>query len=98
VIYIGTCCPRCHAVLKREGCSIASHKAEEGEPCARELLRERIKAGIAHARRIGRPHGRPPAVVKHTTRVKALAAQGLSKSAIACRLGISRTSVRRLLG
>jgi transposase len=29
--------------------------------------------------------------------VKALAAQGLSKSAIASRLGISRTSVRRLL-
>jgi hypothetical protein len=56
-------------VLKREGCGIASHKAEEGEPCAREVLRERIKAGIAHARRIGRPHGRPPAVAKHTTRV-----------------------------
>lgn len=63
----------------------------------RELLRERIKAGIAHARRTGRPHGRPPTVAKHAACVKALAAQGLSKSAIACRLGISRTSVRRLL-
>ena len=97
MIYIGTCCPRCHAVLKREGCGIASHKAEEGEPCARELLRERIKAGIAHARASGDRMAAPQRW-PNIPRVKALAAQGLSKSAIACRLGISRTSVRRLLG
>ena len=64
----------------------------------RELLRERIKAGIAHARKAGRPHGRPRTVAKHTTRIQRLAAQGLSKAAIARRVGIGRTSVRRLLG
>ena len=64
----------------------------------RELLRERIKAGIAHARQAGRPHGRPPTVVKHAARIKQLYAQGVSKSEIARRLGIGRTSVRRMLG
>ncbi|MCP4473293.1 MAG: recombinase family protein [Gammaproteobacteria bacterium] len=63
----------------------------------RELLRERVKAGIAHARKQGKPHGRPASVTQHTAEIKQLYAQGLSKSAIARRLGIGRTSVRRLL-
>lgn len=63
----------------------------------RELLRERIKAGIAHARQAGRPHGRPPTAVRHAARIKQLYAQGVSKSEIARRLGIGRTSVRRML-
>ena len=63
----------------------------------RELLRERIKAGIAHARKAGRPHGRPRTVAKHATHIKQLYAQGMSKSEIARRLGIGRTSVRRML-
>jgi len=64
----------------------------------RELIRERIKAGSAHARKAGRPHGRPRTVAKHAAHMQRLAAQGLSKAAIARRVGIGRTSVRRLLG
>src|SRR5215467_12257493 len=64
----------------------------------REILRERVKAGIAEARRRGTRHGRPPSVAHRTEDVQHLAAAGLSQSAIARRLAISRTSVRRLLG
>jgi putative DNA-invertase from lambdoid prophage Rac len=63
----------------------------------RELLRERIKAGIAHARQAGRPHGRPSTAVKHAACIQELYAQGVSKSEIARHLCIGRTSVRRML-
>ncbi len=64
----------------------------------RDILRDRVKAGIAQARKEGRPHGRPPTVAQRSDQIQALAKKGLSKSAIARRLQISRTSVRRLLG
>jgi len=64
----------------------------------RDILRERVKAGIAQARKDGKPHGRPRTVAKHETKVKRFYAQGLSKSEIARRLNIGRTSVRRMLG
>jgi DNA invertase Pin-like site-specific DNA recombinase len=64
----------------------------------REILRERVKAGIAQARKRGRRHGRPPTVAHHADTVWQLSATGLSKSAIARRLGMSRASVRRFLG
>jgi putative DNA-invertase from lambdoid prophage Rac len=64
----------------------------------REILRERVKAGIAQARKRGQRHGRPPTVAHHADTVQQLSATGLSKSAIARRLGISRASVRRFLG
>ncbi len=63
----------------------------------RDILRDRVKAGIAQARKEGRPHGRPPSVTKYVPEVRALARKGLSKSEIARRLCISRTSVRRFL-
>ena len=63
----------------------------------REILRERVKAGIAQARRHGKRHGRPPTVVHRAPDVQRLAATGLSQSAIARQLGISRTSVRRFI-
>jgi len=63
----------------------------------RDILRDRVKAGIAQAREEGRPHGRPPTVAKYSPRVRALAKDGLSKSEISRRLHISRTSVRRFL-
>ena len=64
----------------------------------REILRERVKAGIAQARKRGKPHGRPPSVAHYGPEVQKLYAAGLSKSAIARQLGMSRTSVRRLIG
>ena len=63
----------------------------------RDILRDRVKAGIAQARKAGRPHGRPPTVAKYASQVSALAEKGLNKSAISRRLRISRTSVRRFL-
>ena len=63
----------------------------------REILRERVKAGIAQARRHGTRHGRPPSVAHRAPDVQRLAAAGLSQSAIARQLGISRTSVRRFI-
>jgi DNA invertase Pin-like site-specific DNA recombinase len=63
----------------------------------RDILRDRVKAGIAQARKEGRPHGRPPSVTKYVPHVRAMARKGLSKSEISRRLCISRTSVRRFL-
>jgi putative DNA-invertase from lambdoid prophage Rac len=64
----------------------------------RDILRDRVKAGIAQARKQGRPHGRPPTAAKYLPQVRSLARKGLSKSEISRRLRISRTSVRRFLG
>jgi DNA invertase Pin-like site-specific DNA recombinase len=63
----------------------------------RDILRDRVKAGIAQARKEGRRHGRPPTVAKYVQQVRSLAKKGLSKSEISRRLQISRTSVRRFL-
>jgi putative DNA-invertase from lambdoid prophage Rac len=64
----------------------------------RDILRDRVKAGIAQARKEGRPHGRPAKLAAKTQEIRDLARKGLSKSAIAEQLSIGRTSVRRLLG
>ena len=63
----------------------------------RDILRDRVKAGIAQARKDGRPHGRPATIAGKAPEVRNLAHEGLSKSAIAKRLKIGRTSVRRML-
>jgi DNA invertase Pin-like site-specific DNA recombinase len=63
----------------------------------RELLRERVKAGMAHARRRGTRHGRPPMVGHDVEEVQRLAAAGRSKAAMAKRVGLRRASVRRCL-
>jgi len=63
----------------------------------RDILRDRVKAGIAQARKEGRSHGRPPTVQKHAAEIAALFASGTSKRQIAARLNISRASVRRML-
>jgi putative DNA-invertase from lambdoid prophage Rac len=63
----------------------------------RDIIRERVKAGLAQARAAGRILGRPPSAVKKAQDVKILFAQGLSRSEIARRVGIGRTSVRRIL-
>jgi putative DNA-invertase from lambdoid prophage Rac len=63
----------------------------------REIIRERVKAGIAQAKAEGRQIGRPQTAAKKEKDVKRLFAKGLSKAEIARRVGIGRTSVRRLL-
>jgi len=63
----------------------------------RKTRRERVKAGISRARRQGRPHGRPPTAARQAAEVRRLASQEMNQSEIARRLGIGRTSVRRIL-
>jgi DNA invertase Pin-like site-specific DNA recombinase len=63
----------------------------------REVLRERVRAGIAQARREGRPHGRPRTASLRADEVRRLKDERLNHSEIARRLGIGRTSVRRIL-
>ena len=63
----------------------------------RDILRERVRAGLAHPRQQGKQLGRPPSVVHNAAEVRKLCRQGISKSEIARRLEIGRTSVRRLL-
>jgi DNA invertase Pin-like site-specific DNA recombinase len=63
----------------------------------REILRERVRAGLAHARQNGKRLGRPATAALHADRVRKLRRAGLSKSAIARRLHMGRTSVRRIL-
>ncbi len=65
----------------------------------RSILKERVKAGIAEARSKGKAHGRPRTAANKKEEVKNLYkdGKGLSKSEIARRLKIGRTSVIRLL-
>jgi DNA invertase Pin-like site-specific DNA recombinase len=63
----------------------------------RDILRDRVKAGIAQARKEGRPHGRSAKIAGKSTEIRDLAQNGLSKSAIAKQLKIGRTSVRSSL-
>jgi DNA invertase Pin-like site-specific DNA recombinase len=63
----------------------------------REILRERVRAGLAHARQNGKRLGRPATAVQHTNQIRKLRRSGFSKSEIARRLQIGRTSVRRIL-
>lgn len=63
-----------------------------------EILRERVRAGIAHARQNGKRLGRPATAAAKTTEIRKLYRAGISKAEIARRLAIGRTSVRRILG
>jgi putative DNA-invertase from lambdoid prophage Rac len=64
----------------------------------REILRERVRAGLAHARQNGKKLGRPATAETKAGEVRALHRSGVSKAEIARRLQIGRTSVRRILG
>ena len=63
-----------------------------------EILRERIRAGIAEARLKGKRFGRPLTAAKKAGQIRKLYRAGVSKAEIARRLEIGRTSVRRILG
>ena len=58
----------------------------------RDILLDRVKAGIARARKGGRPQGRPATVT-----MLSFFASGTSKRQIASKFGINRSSVRRML-
>jgi putative DNA-invertase from lambdoid prophage Rac len=63
----------------------------------RDILRERVRAGLAHARRNGQKLGRPITAATKAGEVRALRRAGISNAEIARRLQIGRTSVRRIL-
>jgi len=63
----------------------------------RGILRERTRAGLAHARQNGKRLGRPLTAGLQAEQVRKLHRRGISKSEIARRLRIGRTSVRRIL-
>src|SRR5487761_2096943 len=60
----------------------------------REILRERTRAGLAHAPQNGKRLGRPATAAIHAAEIRKLYRVGISKSEIARRLEIGRTSVR----
>lgn len=63
----------------------------------REILRERVRAGIAEARKNGKKHGRPATARAKADQVRKLHKVGLNNSEIARRLRIGRSSVARLI-
>src|SRR5713101_2969077 len=63
----------------------------------REILRERVSAGLAHARQNGQRLGRPLTATLHVDQVPKVQRAGVSKSEIARQLQIGRTSVHRIL-
>jgi putative DNA-invertase from lambdoid prophage Rac len=63
----------------------------------REILRERTKAGLAQARQNGKRLGRPMTAGLQAAEIRKLHRAGDSKSEIARRLNVGRTSVRRIL-
>jgi putative DNA-invertase from lambdoid prophage Rac len=63
----------------------------------REILRERTRAGLAQAGLNGKRLGRPETAGLQAAEIRKLYRAGASKSEIARRLEIGRTSVRRIL-
>jgi DNA invertase Pin-like site-specific DNA recombinase len=63
----------------------------------REILRERVRAGLAHARQNGKRLGRPMTAGLQAAEIRKLHRAGVAKAEIARRLPVGRTSVRRIL-
>jgi putative DNA-invertase from lambdoid prophage Rac len=63
----------------------------------RDILRERVKAGVAQSRAKGKPHGRPATTKTQSDKARQLWSEGKNKSQISRELGMSRSSVRLLL-
>lgn len=63
----------------------------------RDLIRERVQAGLEAAKARGVQLGRPTTARDKVGEVRALRAEGLSQRAIASRLGIGSGSVARML-
>jgi DNA invertase Pin-like site-specific DNA recombinase len=62
-----------------------------------DILRDRVRVGLDHARQSGTRLGRPATAAIKAAEVRKLFRQGISKSEISRRLDIGRTSVRRIL-
>jgi DNA invertase Pin-like site-specific DNA recombinase len=63
----------------------------------RDLLKERVRAGIAAAKKRGKAFGRPATARAELEKIEQFVTEGLSKRQISKRLGISRSSVLRTL-
>ena len=63
----------------------------------REIMLERQREGIQAAKAAGKYRGRAPTALAHTANVVALARDGAKPADIVKKLGISRTSVWRIL-
>ena len=63
----------------------------------REMMRERVKAGLAEARRRGKQLGRPRTAMSHKDTIIKMYESKISQSEIARQLGIARRSVGRAL-
>lgn len=68
-----------------------SSPSSNGRSCENEL------EGLAHARDNGKQLGRPATAAVHAAEIRKLHRAGISKSEIARRLQVGRTSVRRIL-
>ncbi len=63
----------------------------------REVLQERVRAGMAHARQNGKRLGRSMTASLQAAEIRKLYRAGVAKAEIARRLQVGRTSVRRIL-
>jgi DNA invertase Pin-like site-specific DNA recombinase len=63
----------------------------------REIMLERQREGIAKAKAEGRYKGRVPTAMKLGDQIRALAAEGMTRKAIAEKLNVSERSVYRAL-
>jgi len=66
----------------------------------RDIIAERVKAGLRRAKENGKKLGRPVGSVlhnQHTERARELRSEGLSLRSIADQLGISKSTVQRLI-
>ncbi len=73
----------------------APFEFERAKRVEREILRERVRAGLAEARLNGKHLGQPPTAALQSVSIRKLYRVGLSE--IARRLRMGRTSVRRIL-
>jgi DNA invertase Pin-like site-specific DNA recombinase len=63
----------------------------------RDILRERVRAGMEHARTKGVVLGRPATAQAQADQIHRLLAAGMSKKAVARKLGIGRASIYRAI-
>ncbi len=75
----------------KQGSGISGRVVGQGQKTAKT-----IRAGLAHARQNGQKLGGPTTAALHAE-IRKLHRTGVSKSEIARRLNIERTSVRRML-